>query len=726
VEESDKGRGELMGSAPLGGEGGAARRGTPERYFRKNGATYARHYPFETKLRAVKLYLEEKMPSELVAKEVGVPAGTIFWWLQNYRKYGEAGLRRKPSVRKANRPDAVGEKIATIKKNNPHYGVKRISHILQRLFLLKASSETVRRRLKKAGLGTKRKKARKKPEPKIHFFERTSPNETWQSDISTVQILGKNAYVIAFIDDYSRYIVSHGLFRNQTAEYVLDVYRTAAATYGIPKEMLTDNGRQYASWHGLSKFGKELKKDHVHHIRSQPHHPQTLGKIERFWKTLKEEFLDRARFETFEEAQERVKFWIKYYNHKRPHQGIGGVCPADRYFSVQKELRQVIEKGMEENAEELALRGVPVKPFYMVGQMGEQSVVIRSEKGKLRMLVGGEEGREIVYDLKEKRDEDGREGCSEIPEVESVQREREVPGCIGAVVGEENAIGALRGVRRELGHSAQLGDTGNGRHDTGAGSGVEGRGAGRDTLRDAGRGVAGEDGERTVGRRKDSGAELRETVNEDGNNAKDMERGREMPGSAGGMDGTQEVLRNLAGDGREREPAESMARPGDGRNAGCAGTAADERNINERGVGVQGEETAGQEGALEGERVGVEVAEENAETAGKERDAGIIPEKETDGTDNRQRFESNGKTEVGGSGPERPDESHGSSGRNGGESQDVLQMGAARTGSDEGGIEGERLRAARADGGRGEGSAEAGDRGLEEGVALTGAEASHP
>ena len=50
----------------------------------------------------------------------------------------------------------------------------------------------------------------------------------------------------------------------------------------------------------------------------------TLGKIDRFWKTIYEEFLVRAQFGSFEEAQERVRHWVKYYTHKRPHQGIGG------------------------------------------------------------------------------------------------------------------------------------------------------------------------------------------------------------------------------------------------------------------------------------------------------------------------------------------------------------------------------------------------------------------
>jgi hypothetical protein len=132
--------------------------------------------------------------------------------------------------------------------------------------------------------------------------------------------------------------------------------------------------------------------------------------MERFWKTILEEFLLRAQFGSFEEARERIRLWVQYYNHQRPHQGIGGLCPADRFFEIHHELKKTLEQGMEENALELALRGKPRDPFYMVGRMGEQSVVIRAEKGQVRMLVDGEapkDTKELVYELVK---EDSNEG----------------------------------------------------------------------------------------------------------------------------------------------------------------------------------------------------------------------------------------------------------------------------------------------------------------------------
>jgi hypothetical protein len=113
----------------------------------------------------------------------------------------------------------------------------------------------------------------------------------------------------------------------------------------------------------------------------------TLGKIERFCQTIFEEFLSRAQFGSFEDAQDRIVMWVQYYNHKRPHQGIEGLCPADRYFEIAGEVRRTIEAGVKENALELALRGKAKEPFYLVGRMDGQSVVLRARKGKLALTV---------------------------------------------------------------------------------------------------------------------------------------------------------------------------------------------------------------------------------------------------------------------------------------------------------------------------------------------------
>ena len=227
---------------------------------------------------------------------------------------------------------------------------------------------------------------------------------------------GRQLYLIGYIDDYSRYLTGLGLYLSQTADNVLELYRSATAEHGLPKELLTDNGRQYVNWRGKSRFQKELEKDRIKHIRSRPHHPMTLGKIERFWQSVLDEFLSKAQFDSFDDARERLRLWVQYYNHKRPHQGIQSLCPADRYFEIAGDVRKTIERGVKENALELALRGKTREPFYLVGRMDGQAVTLRAQKGKLKLTVDdalkpSTEEHEFTID-KERRDDNAAAGNS--------------------------------------------------------------------------------------------------------------------------------------------------------------------------------------------------------------------------------------------------------------------------------------------------------------------------
>jgi transposase InsO family protein len=383
---------------------------------KKTGAPRAKRpgvphwYPVEFRLRMVRLHLEEGYGKPLLSEQFGVSQHSIRRWVQAYRRDGDEGLEPKRSTGGKKRFAAqVRQQMVAIKKDHPEYGPRRIADVLKRFFLIRTSPSTVHKTMAAEGLVKKVKRKPAKNPPKPRFFERARPNQLWQSDIMTFRLAGRNAYLIGFMDDYSRYITSLGLYRSQTAEHVLECYRRGVAEYGVPREMLTDNGRQYTNWRGKTRFEREMKKDRVKHIRSRPHHPMTLGKIERFWKSILNEFLQRVQFDSFEQAMERTALWVKYYNHKRPHQGIGGLCPADRFFEIAHELKKTLEKGVEENVLELALRGRPVDPFYMVGRMGGQSVVIRAEKGKVKMLVdeaGGE--KELVYDARKDIDDEDK------------------------------------------------------------------------------------------------------------------------------------------------------------------------------------------------------------------------------------------------------------------------------------------------------------------------------
>lgn len=450
----------------------------------KGSSKCRRHAPYskQFRLRVVKLHLEEGFSSAQICAEAGIADSALYKWVRLYREGGEEALASRrltspgPSARRL--PEALRSEIAELKREAPERGVMRISQFLRRMLFLPVSHETVRKTLHEEKLLDPSPPKPKAPPTAPRFFERSTPNQMWQSDITMFRINNRAVYLIGFIDDHSRYIVGLELFHSQTAENVLEVYRRAVAAYGPPREMLTDNGRQYTSWRGKTRFEKELTKDRVHHIRSQPHHPMTLGKIERFWKTIWTDFLHRASFETFESARERIAHWVGYYNHKRPHQGIDGLCPADRFFNLRDDVRKMVERGVKENAYELAVRGEPKKPFYMVGRLGDQSVVMRQDGGRVAVTVSGERdaGNErVVCDLEKGSMEHERDAIEEKEDGEAaVHGGGEVQGGADAVDGASVGVGPVPGAGRVVEHPVDVAGAGDGRDAAGPGAEADG------------------------------------------------------------------------------------------------------------------------------------------------------------------------------------------------------------------------------------------------------------
>src|SRR5262249_38235185 len=156
---------------------------------------------------------------------------------------------------------------------------------------------------------------------------------------------------------------------------------------GAPEEVLTDNGSQYVTWRGKGAFTRELEKRGVRQVVASPRHPQTLGKIERFWGTLWRECLEAAVFADLGEARQRIGLFIDHYNFQRPHQGIGGLVPADRFFGAAPEVRRTLQARVAAHALELARSGLPKAPFYLTGRVGDQPFSLHAE-GERVILTG--------------------------------------------------------------------------------------------------------------------------------------------------------------------------------------------------------------------------------------------------------------------------------------------------------------------------------------------------
>jgi len=324
-----------------------------------------------------------------IAKLVGASSNSVDKWWRLYRDGGPEALvtfKQNPKTRKL--CAQLQKKIEQYRLENPTHGVRRIHHELYRNDGLEVSPETVRQVVNEAGLGNEPPKSKRKP-PQIRRFERELPNAMWQIDIFTFELKRMyKVYLVGMIDDHSRYIVGHGLFRQQKSEAVMEVVKGAIGQWGAPREILSDNGRQFATWRGKTPFQKTLTRQGIQHVRSAPHHPMTLGKIERFWRTIWEEFLEDAVFASFADARQRVDHWISYYNHQRPHQGIDGACPADRFYGVAGDVEEALKQGCKDNALKLALGQETRPPLYLLGKLGETDVRVTRKGDDIEVMVG--------------------------------------------------------------------------------------------------------------------------------------------------------------------------------------------------------------------------------------------------------------------------------------------------------------------------------------------------
>lgn len=407
-------------------------------------------FSVEVKLLAAQA-LEAGMDRGEVAQLVGASSCTIDKWQKLYQEKGSEGLVRQgtpPSTRKL--CEALESRIEQFRRDHPEAGVRRIRDELKREEGLAVSAETVRRVLNDASLGHPPATSKPRP-PQARRFERSVPNALWQIDIFTFELKRMyRVYLVGIIDDHSRYMVGHGLFRQQTAEAVLEVLRGAIGEWGAPREILSDNGRQFVAWRGKSRFQKVLKRQGVEHVRSAPHHPMTLGKIERFWRTIWEEFLSDALFASFADASQRLAHWIAYYNHQRPHQGIGGACPADRYYGIAGDVEGALKQGCQENALRLALGQETRHPLFLLGKLGETDVRV-TRKGEDIEVKLGDAVHELIrmgtpYEVDEHGQGTRREAGDEL---EGDDGGRTVPGGGDGPPGGEEPEGDRRDLRGE-------------------------------------------------------------------------------------------------------------------------------------------------------------------------------------------------------------------------------------------------------------------------------------
>lgn len=275
-------------------------------------------YSFKKKRYCVRQTLLGITPTREICRVRNVPKTTLYRWIKAYKAGGWQALENKPVGAPSLEINPLFEELVVNFWKDHKYGRGKT------WFLLKEQGYDVsQRQIQKIfnKYGFRMNRRRRPNQITYRRYERDFPNELWHTDWSCCPFTGKN--IIAFIDDYSRYVIHAEIFERQTTEDTLIAFEKAIKKSTIPQQILTDNGVQFTPARAeKGPFTKWCEEKGIKHILGRVHHPQTNGKIERWFGTYKTEFDER--FETLDA-------FLKFYNEIRIHQSIGFKRPIERF-----------------------------------------------------------------------------------------------------------------------------------------------------------------------------------------------------------------------------------------------------------------------------------------------------------------------------------------------------------------------------------------------------------
>jgi transposase InsO family protein len=268
-------------------------------------------------------------PVTEVAQRYGVSRQAVDVWLGKYQKEGLAGLAdhsHRPRFQPRQLDAGIEAMICQLRGAHPRWGPRRLAFELGKANASPVPSRsTVYRVLVRRGLVPARKRKRRRQDYKR--WQREQPMQLWQMDITASVFLtdGTELKLISGLDDHSRFCVIATVVRRGTARAVCRTFITAMRTYGVPDEVLTDNGKQFTGRFGKPRpaevlFERICRRNGIRQLLTRPYSPTTTGKVERWHQTLQDEFLDDAGpFASIEQAQAAADEWREEYNHRRPH-----------------------------------------------------------------------------------------------------------------------------------------------------------------------------------------------------------------------------------------------------------------------------------------------------------------------------------------------------------------------------------------------------------------------
>lgn len=293
------------------------------------------------------------------AKKHNLHFTTIYEWKKRIDNGGEDALPEKSGGHNLGKRQLEEWKIKEVlkeKKENQGYGTSQIRNQLRRRGIT-ISTLSIEQILKENGYSDKEKKKNSK---EYIRFEAARPLELVQIDIMEFYIHKVRVYLVFLLDDYSRFILNFSLTDVCNIDVIIGMVKESVNRYGKMEKLLSDRGFVFHSWKGVNRFEKYLENEGVYHIHASPHHPQTIGKVERVNQSVQKELLRVKEFKDTVEGRKEIEKWIWGYNYKRVHQGLGGVLvPADRFHGwnseIDKSLSKIVEDGLDLSDREITI-----------------------------------------------------------------------------------------------------------------------------------------------------------------------------------------------------------------------------------------------------------------------------------------------------------------------------------------------------------------------------------
>ncbi|WP_433850417.1 IS3 family transposase [Brucella pseudogrignonensis] len=294
-------------------------------------------YPATEKLEIIRLVEQSHLSARQTLEKLGIPRPTFYRWYDRFQTHGVEGLEERTSAasRVWNRiPDDIRDCIIALALDHADLSPRELVVKFTDTESYFVSEASVYRLLKAHDLVTS--PAYIVIKANDEFKDKTTrPNEMWQTDFTYLKVIGWGwLYLSTILDDYSRYIIAWKLCTSMKVDDVTDTLDLALAASGCDKvkvehrpRLLSDNGSCYVA----SDLGEWLEKYKIDQVHGAPGHPQTQGKIERWHQTLKNRILLENYFFK-EDLETQIAAFVEHYNHRRYHESLDNLTPADVYF----------------------------------------------------------------------------------------------------------------------------------------------------------------------------------------------------------------------------------------------------------------------------------------------------------------------------------------------------------------------------------------------------------